>query len=101
MLHASPDFSTENASAPDEEIIAALLRRASEMTSQNWTMPAEVFLQRWRYALPAPGGAPRGPAVYSTPAPLVVAGDWCSGGRIEGAWLAGRDAAEELLALLS
>jgi renalase len=101
MLHASPDFSTANASAPDEEIIAALLLRASEMTSRDWTAPAEVFLQRWRYALPAPGAAPRGPAVYSTPAPLVVAGDWCASGRIEGAWLASRDATDQLLGLLS
>jgi predicted NAD/FAD-dependent oxidoreductase len=101
MLHASPDFSTGNASAQEAEVTAALLRRASEMTSQDWTAPAEVFLQRWRYALPAVGGAPRGPAVYSTPAPLVVAGDWCAGGRIEGASLAGRDAADQLLALLS
>ena len=101
MLHASPDFSTANASAPEEEITAALLRRASEMTSRDWVSPLEVFLQRWRYALPAPGETPRGPAVYSAPAPLVVAGDWCAGGRIEGAWLAGRDASDQLLALLS
>jgi predicted NAD/FAD-dependent oxidoreductase len=101
MLHGSPDFSTVNASAPEEEITAALLRRASEMTSRDWVSPSEVFLQRWRYALPAPGETPRGPAVYSAPAPLVVAGDWCAGGRIEGAWLAGRDASDQLLALLS
>jgi renalase len=101
MLHASPDFSTANASAPEAEVTAALLRLASEMTSRDWMVPTGVFLQRWRYALPAPGGAPRGPAVYSTPAPLVVAGDWCAGGRIEGAWLTGRDAADQLLGLLS
>lgn len=101
MLHASPDFSAENADAPDEKIVAALLRRASEMTSQNWNAPSAVFLQRWRYALPAPGGSPGGPLTYSAPAPLVIAGDWCAGGRIEGAWLAGRNAADELLALLA
>lgn len=100
MLHASPDFSIANANAPDEEIVAALLLRASEMTSQNWSAPSAVFLQRWRYALPAAGGSPSGPLTYSTPAPLVIAGDWCAGGRIEGAWLAGRDAADQILALL-
>ena len=101
MLHASPDFSIANANAPDEEIIAALLGRASQMTSRDWSAPEGVFLQRWRYALPAPEGSPRGPLVYSNPAPLVVAGDWCAGGRIEGAWLAGRDAADQILAALS
>lgn len=100
MLHASPGFSIANANAPDEEIVAAVLQRASRMTSQDWNSPDEFFVHRWRHALPAPGGKPNGPAVFSKPAPLVVAGDWCAGGRIEGAWLAGRDAVDQLLALL-
>lgn len=99
MLHATPGFSTAHAHASDEEIAAAMLHRASEMTAHDWTSPAEFFIQRWRYALPVPGAVPHGPAIYTTPAPLVVAGDWCAGGRIEGAWLAGRDAADALLAL--
>jgi predicted NAD/FAD-dependent oxidoreductase len=100
ILHAAPGFSQDHAGAPEEEIAERLLRRAAEMTSHDWTSPAELFLHRWRYALPVPGAPRRGPAVYRAPAPLVVAGDWCGGGRIEGAWLAGREAAEDLLALL-
>lgn len=101
MLHASPGFSTANADTPDEAIVAAMLRRASQMTSQDWSTPSEVFLQRWRYALPAQRAQASGPAAFFSPAPLVVAGDWCAGGRIEGAWLAGRDAADHLLKMLS
>ena len=101
MLHAAPGFSMANADASDEQMAATLLRRASEMTSRDWTSPDECFIQRWRYALPAPGNTPAGPAVYTSPAPLVVAGDWCAGGRIEGAWLAGRDAADRLLEVIS
>lgn len=99
MLHAAPGFSTAHANAPDEEITAALLRRASEITAHDWTSPTGVFIQRWRYALPVPGAGPRGPAIYTAPAPLVVAGDWSAGGRIEGAWRAGSAAADALLAL--
>jgi predicted NAD/FAD-dependent oxidoreductase len=99
MLHAAPSFSVANADAPEGEIAAALLRRASEMTSLDLCSPLEIFLQRWRYALPASGETPTGPIAQSLPAPLVIAGDWCHGGRIEGAWTAGRDAAERLLAL--
>lgn len=101
MLHAAPDFSMANADASDEQIAATLLRRASEMTSHDWTSPDEYFIQRWHYALPAAGNSASGPAVYTSPAPLVVAGDWCAGGRIEGAWLAGRDAADRLLEVIS
>ena len=100
MLHAAPSFSIANADAPEGEIAAALLRRASEMTSLDLCSPLEIFLQRWRYALPASGETPSGPIAHTSPAPLVVAGDWCAGGRIEGAWTSGRDAAERLLAIL-
>jgi len=100
MLHAAPSFSTTNADAPEGEIAAALLRRASEMISLDLCSPLEIFLQRWRYALPASGETPSGPIAQSLPAPLVIAGDWSNGGRIEGAWTAGRDAAEQLLVML-
>lgn len=100
MLHAAPGFSTTNADASEGEIAAALLRRASEMTLLDLHSPLEIFLQRWRYALPTSGETPPGPIAHTFPAPLVVAGDWCHGGRIEGAWIAGRDAAERLLAIL-
>jgi len=33
--------------------------------------------------------------------PLVCAGDWCAGGRVEGAWLSGHNAAKTLLEMLS
>lgn len=101
MLHAAPDFSTRHANAPEERIAAVSLRRASEMTAHDWTSPDEFFVQRWRYALPTTGDTVHGPAFHTLPAPLVVAGDWCAGGRIEGAWLAGRDAADRLLELVS
>ena len=99
MLHAAPPFSSRYRGAPDEKIVAALLERASEMTAQDWTSPDDSFVQRWRYALPVADGTEPGPSVYRSPAPFVVAGDWCFGGRIEGAWRAGRAAAEHLLAL--
>lgn len=99
MLHAAPHFSSRNSGAPGEKIVAELLGRASEMTSQDWTSPDDCFVQRWRYALPVSDGTEPGPSVYRAPAPLVVAGDWCYGGRIEGAWQAGHAASEHLLAL--
>ena len=100
MLHAAPGFSLANANAPEEEIASALLHRASEMTSLDWTSPLETFVQRWRYALPASEESPSGPITHHSHAPLVAAGDWCAGGRIEGAWLAGRDATKCLLQML-
>jgi len=57
--------------------------------------PVLVKAHRWRYAL-AP--EPLKQACLSSEAErLVVAGDWCAGNRIEGAWQSGRAAADVLL----
>jgi predicted NAD/FAD-dependent oxidoreductase len=54
------------------------------------------MLQRWRYALgPAADGELA--RVFPGPPPLVLAGDAIAGGKIEGAWLSGRAAAQALL----
>jgi predicted NAD/FAD-dependent oxidoreductase len=54
------------------------------------------MLQRWRYALGAELGGKHA-RVIPGPQPLVLAGDAIAGGKIEGAWLSGRAAAQTLL----
>jgi predicted NAD/FAD-dependent oxidoreductase len=54
------------------------------------------MLQRWRYALGTKAGGELA-RVISGPEPLVLAGDAIAGGKIEGAWLSGRAAAQALL----
>ena len=60
-------------------------------------LPAIRFLHahRWLYARPADDcewGALAAPDLN-----LYACGDWCQSGRLEGAWLSGREAAQVLL----
>jgi renalase len=53
---------------------------------------------RWRYAQAV--RMPQGPVLAKDSERLVIAGDWCAGGRIEGAWISGVAAARQLQSLL-
>ena len=55
-------------------------------------------LHRWRYSQPLSGGTPEYYRTLEAPAPLILAGDGFSGGRVEGAACSGLAAAEALLA---
>lgn len=92
VVHASPAFSRNYYGKPEDKIREALLARASEMSGEDLRPPESIFLQRWRYAMPA--HLPEGPPALSfdLPAPLILAGESLAGGKIEGAWLSGRAA---------
>ena len=92
MVHAAPTFSHAQYGESEDKIREALLARASEMSGEDLRLPESVFLQRWRYAMPAhpPEGSPA--LSFDRPAPLILAGESFAGGKIEGAWLSGRAA---------
>ena len=92
VIHASPRFSEENFGHEEENIANAILKAASKLADTDLAGPSAFFLQRWRYALGSRDGAE--PArLIEGPAPLILAGDAVAGGKIEGAWLSGREAA--------
>lgn len=96
VVHAAPGFSRAHFEASDRDVIAGMLRRASEISGVGLEHPEDVFLHRWRYAMPS-AYPPTGPtAVFPLPAPLILAGESFAGGKIEGAWLSGQAAAETL-----
>jgi len=95
MIHAAPAFSREHYGEPEHEVVAALLARASEISGEALPTPEAVFLQRWRYAMPVFASAGATVRRFDTPAPLILAGEAFAGGKIEGAWLSGRAAAED------
>lgn len=92
VIHASAPFSREQFAAEERLLVSRLLDAAGRLTGENFSDPAAFFLQRWRYAL---GSDHAGPPALLFPgeAPLVLAGDAIAGGKIEGAWLSGREAA--------
>ncbi len=94
VMHASPEFSRENYETPENDVMAKILDRASEISGQDLRGPEAVFLQRWRYAQAAKARDERHAVFFDAPAPLILAGEYFAGGKIEGAWLSGQSAAE-------
>ena len=95
VVHAAPTFSEEHYSGGEEEIVRDLLDAAGRLAKADLFHPADYFLQRWRYAL-GPEGNGQAAVLVSDGPPLVLAGDAIAGGKIEGAWLSGQEAARLL-----
>ena len=97
-IHASTASSERHFQADHQNIANLLLGAASEITGEDLSSPESFFLQRWRYALGQRGDNPPLLVRYwDVPAPLVLAGDAIAGGKIEGAWLSGKAAAQAVL----
>jgi photolyase PhrII len=95
VLHAAPDWSESHLDRPDEEVRDLLLEAARRLPGAQ---PFEVeFAQahRWRYALadqPLDDGS-----IWFADRALAIAGDWCAGSRVEGAFLSGTAAAGRIM----
>jgi predicted NAD/FAD-dependent oxidoreductase len=95
VLHATPAWTREHVNAAPERVATALVAALAAAVGRALPAPTFADAHRWRYAQgaldPAPG------ALVDAQGALAVAGDWCHGGRIEGAWLSGTLAAARLL----
>ena len=95
ILHADSAWSDQYRELPAAQVIARLYDAFAELIDCPLP-PADFSLaHRWLYARAAAEhtwGALADPALG-----LYVCGDWCHSGRVEGAWLSGRDAARRLL----
>lgn len=96
VLHASRDWSARQLEADPDECVLPLLTAFAEAAGlDELPPPSHVAAHRWRYALPTQPLDTR--CLWDAGARVAVAGDWCGGPRIEGAWLSGRAAAHRML----
>ncbi len=95
VLHASPGWSRQEWET-DLDRIPSLL--CSALASHIGPVPAPTFQRahRWGYARADAAGAPG--VMYDAAAGIGACGDWCEGGRIEGALVSGIDLAERIIA---
>jgi renalase len=98
VLHATCLWSKQHIDLSKEAVIEQLHGAFAELI--GCTVPAPVFslAHRWLYARPAT--AHQWGALADPDLGLYACGDWCSSGRVEGAWLSGQEAARKLLAHL-
>ncbi|MBW4697785.1 MAG: FAD-dependent oxidoreductase [Aphanocapsa lilacina HA4352-LM1] len=104
VVHTLPDFSREHFDAVAEKTAQRVLEHCAcklgGFTPLALARPEWVQVHRWRYAMPA---NPLDAAFLARmgPAPLLLAGCWCSGARVEGAFLSGQAAGRELVQCLT
>ena len=95
VVHATPEWSTQHLERDPAEI-SELIREAFSETFQVTTHAK--LSHRWRYARPTNPKFTAQKGIYQVSPNLWVAGDYLAGGRVEGAYLSGLEAAERILA---
>ncbi|NBB91598.1 MAG: NAD(P)-binding protein [Gammaproteobacteria bacterium] len=99
VVHAETGWSNDHLEDPAEAVVEAAIAALAELAPALAQSVTHSAAHRWRFAQPRGGG--QGSSSLSRDSErLVLAGDWCAGGRIEGAWISGVAAARRLDAML-
>lgn len=94
VLHASPEWSTAHLEEDAGEVGGRMVEAFAHATGRPLPAVLHRATHRWRYASVEHAGDR--PFLWSRQR-LGVCGDWCVGGRVEGALTSGRALAEHLL----
>lgn len=95
VIHASTDWSAAHVDDSPLQVIAAVQQALAQILGCDLPEPVFSHAHRWLYARPAEDcqwGALAAPELG-----LYACGDWCLGGRVENAWLSGRQVARTLV----
>lgn len=90
VVHSEAAWSDKHVDADREWIQDVMLKSASALLGLPLENTPHIALHRWLYA--SSKSSPDVPCLKDDG--LVAAGDWCLGGRVQGAWLSGRAAAQ-------
>lgn len=95
VVHSAPDWSDANKDADRDWVQSVMLDTASALCGVNLSDAPHIALHRWLYAFAEQG---TGQDFLLDPKQgVLMAGDWCVGGRVEGAFQSGRAAASHIL----
>ena len=94
VVHASPEWSRRNLEMTKEDALETLKQLACHALDCDAAAVLHAAAHRWRYAKTVvPAGQP---FLRDETGTVFAAGDWCTGARIEDAFLSGTAAAEAL-----
>jgi renalase len=97
VLHATPQWSREFLDRDSGFVESALFEAFRHVLGTSRIPPSTwSAAHRWRFALPEEPLEAR--CLFDEADGIGLAGDWCGGPRVEGAWLSGRALAERVLA---
>ena len=95
VFHATPEWSQEHLEHSAEQVADLLLEAALALPGAAPVQAEFALAHRWRFALPD-NPLDHG-CLWFDRYHLGLAGDWCAGSRVEGAYLSGTAAAGRLL----
>lgn len=96
IIQSSNDWADAHLDDDPDDVCAALLAAASDLTGLELTAPVHQSLHRWRYAAtPQPAGEP---FLKDAAMTLAACGDWCLGSKVEAAFLSATALADAGLA---
>ena len=95
VLHANAAWSEQHLEDTPEQVCAALLAEFADITGAR-VVPAHASAHRWRYALGNRDDDIDG-HYFDADLALGIAGDWCAGGRVEGAFLSAQASAGAMM----
>ncbi len=99
VLHAAPGWSRQRLQLERDQALPLLLEELASALGRPLPTVSHAAAHRWRFALPE---EPLDEGLLHAPERgITVCGDWCAGARVEGAYLSGVAAAEQLLARLA
>ena len=96
LLHFTAAFSQQHLEADGDTIAQHAMQALQRLTDKTVTGQVSHY-HRWRFAQQNPDYPVQG-AVHLPELALGLAGDWLNGGRVENAWLSGRQLAQSILA---
>lgn len=98
MVHAAPEWSDVHADADRGWVKSVLEASIDDLCEIDYATSVHRILHRWLYA--SVSDSPKQGALHDGKLGLTSCGDWCHGGRVEGAYLSGLAAANMIKASL-
>ena len=103
MVHASNIYAEAHINDDREQVMRHLLAETSNIIGHDVSDADYKTIHGWRYANNAPNnnkGGKQSPIFIDQNQQLATCGDWCQGGRVEGAFMAAYNLANTLKACL-
>lgn len=99
MVHSGPEWSNTHIDDPRDWIQAQMENATAQITGLDIGAATYTTLHFWRFAAVSQGAD--APCLVDAEQQLIAAGDWCLGGRVEGAYLSGLATAEAVRSKIS
>jgi len=95
MIHSGSNWSAANVDRDKPDLQAEILADVTAELGIDFKDAAYMTIHRWLYAAVSQGAEQD--CLTDKALGLITCGDWCLGGRVEGAYLSGLSAAEHVL----